>query len=153
MSSGVLHQIRNCRASTVQRTVINSVTAPVMITAGAVHISGPETLSGNDRDSACKSEKETENKKGQSSGGTDCRQRPHAEGFPHDHGVSHAVKLLKNISDQKRDGKFDDQIKRFAANHILCHKKPQNPGYRKVSVRRRMEQPSVHNLFFRLNGV
>lgn len=63
----------------------------------------------------------TDNQKGQRASRADCSERIDADGAPDNDRIGHAVQLLKNIADQKRDGKGQNQFCGIAPREVPGH--------------------------------
>ena len=84
----------------------------------------PNRLGGEYRepggDSLCKANY----KEHDGSGGANCRQGIGTYETAYDNRVRHIIKLLKNVSDNKRKHKFQDHRQWLAFGHVFFHSKP-----------------------------
>ena len=84
-------------------------------------VSGAESLGGDNGKTGSKSDGETGDQEHEVSGGTYRRQSRGANVFSNDHGVDHVIQLLKDIPDEKGNGKADQQRRDGAPGHIQLH--------------------------------
>ena len=84
-------------------------------------VARPKALCDKDGEAACHAHNKAEDQKRKRSGGADGGKRVDAEKLPDNHGVHHAVQLLEEVADEKRDGKADDELDGVPDGHIPCH--------------------------------
>ena len=85
---------------------------------------GPETLGSHNGKAGGESGYKSQNQEGNASCTSHRCQCVDPDGAAHDQGVRHAVELLKNISDQQRECKNQNQFCRISGGHISCHNIP-----------------------------
>ena len=83
-----------------------------------VIISCSESLCRNDRKSLQQSHQKTKNQEHNGSCRTNRRKCGHSDKSSHNNRICHIIKLLKNISDNKRCHKFQNQHRRIPLRHI-----------------------------------
>ena len=90
----------------------------------AFFIIGPETLGSYNGKAGGESGYKSQNQEVNASCPSHRCQCVDPDGAAHDQGVRHAVELLKNISDQQRECKNQNQFCRISGGHISCHNIP-----------------------------
>ena len=101
--------------------------------AHAFLIAGAITLGHTDRKSGGKALCKADNQEGDAAGTADGSQGIHTDGTAHDKGICHAVKLLKNVSDQQRQCKEDQKLYNVPGSHgTLFHRSKSLRFYQKL---------------------
>ena len=89
--------------------------------ADTLQIPGAEALGNGDGETGTAAGRKAEDQKAQGTRGADRRKGVQAEDAADQDAVGQIIKLLKQVSDQKRHAKAQDALQRRTRGHVSCH--------------------------------